>query len=66
MSDITIYSPVILTVRLQLARLYGVLKKSRITSIYEYFNKMLNGIVEFLNIKYFLFIFIKPFPTMYN
>jgi hypothetical protein len=54
MSDITIYSPVILTVRLQLARLYGVLKKSRITSIYEYFNKMLNGIVEFLNIKYFL------------
>lgn len=66
MSYFTIYPPVILTVELQLARLCGVLKKSWITSIYEYFNKMLNGIVEFLNIKYFLFIFINPFPTMYN
>jgi transposase len=65
-SDTPSYPPVILTIELQLAILCGVLKKSRITSIYEYFNKTFNGIVEFLNIKYFLFIFIKPFPAMYN
>ena len=43
----TSYPPVILTVELQLARLCGVLKKSRITSIYKHFSQI------------YLYIFIK-------